>query len=214
MSINDLCNGDMVKRDIPQLVYQVEEALLTWAWLFDHSQHQQSDSAIQFHEAMRNLLTVNSATLSRQEMLYGVQNKLTRLSHSCKDPFVAAFHLEVTHVILEECFHQSIRLFEEGRWAPAMSLLQSKDSELDVLVEFEENNSTRGLKRDEYSDWGLSGDKYGRRAGMLRRDFDMQMAMCKGSQLIHTGDLHFKEAMNGDPDDMMARALLAQDDYR
>jgi hypothetical protein len=96
-----------------------------------------------------------------------------------------------------------------------MSLLKSKDSELDVLVEFEEKNSNQNIIRDDYSQWGLSGESSGEnRAGMLRRDFDMHMAMCKGSQLIHMGDLHFKEAMNGDPGDMMARALLAQDDYR
>jgi hypothetical protein len=40
------------------------------------------------------------------------------------------------------------------------------------------------------------------------------LAMCKCSQLIHLGDLHFKEALNGDPGDMLARGLLAQDDYR
>jgi hypothetical protein len=212
MSINDFCNGDMVKKDIPQLLYQVEEALLTWSWLFEHSQYQQPESAVQLREAMSNLLTVNLVTLVRQDLLYGVQIKLMSLSRSCKDPFVAAFQLEVNHIILEECFHQSIRLFEEGRWAPAMSLLKSKDSELDVLLEHEEKNANQSPMRDDYSEWGLSGQE--NRAGMLRRDFDMHMAMCKGSQLIHMGDLHFKEAMNGDPGDMMTRALLAQDDYR
>jgi hypothetical protein len=96
-----------------------------------------------------------------------------------------------------------------------MSLLKSKDSELDVLVELEEKYANQNILKDDYSEWGFAGGKCGEnRAGMLRGDFDMHMAMCKGSQLIHMGDLHFKAAMNGDPDDMMARALLAQDDYR
>jgi len=214
MFIGDLGNDEIVKQDVPQLVYLVEEAVLTWSWLFGHSQYQDADSAIQIRQAMSKLLDIKSPILSKQDILHGVQVKLARLVRSCKDPFVTAFYREVAHVLLEECFHKSVRLFEEGKWAPAMNLLQSKDSELDVLVEFEERNFSESRRRDDYSKWGLSGDKYEERAGMLRRDFDMHMAMCRGSQLIHTGDLHFKEAINGDPDDMMARALLAQDDYR
>ncbi|KIM28747.1 hypothetical protein M408DRAFT_69128 [Serendipita vermifera MAFF 305830] len=213
-AMNDLSTSDMVKQDLPQVVYQMEEMVLNWTWLVDHPQYQTHDSIIQVREALGNLLNVHTPKLGRQDILQGVQNKIGRLSRSCKDPFISAFRLEVTHIIMEECFHQAIRLFEAGKWAPAMSLLQSKDSELDVLVELEERYFEQDGFKDDYSPWGV-GDTYEQeRAASKRRDFDLQMAMCKGSQLIHTGDLHFKDAMNGDPDDMMSRALLAQDDYR
>jgi len=114
---------------------------------------------------------------------------------------------------MRDIFHQAVGHFEAGRWAQAMNLLYSKDSALDVLVglenEYEANANSltpsTSLLDDGY-DLGT--------ARMLRADFAMQLAMCKGAQLIHTGDLHFSEAEAGEPEDLLARALLAQDDYR
>jgi hypothetical protein len=89
-----------------------------------------------------------------------------------------------------------------------MSLLQSKDAELDVFVELEEK-----LKDNPNSVSGGLGYSLGE-AQLQREEYTTLLAMCKCSQLIHFGDLHFKEALNGDPGDMLARGLLAQDDYR
>lgn len=122
-----------------------------------------------------------------------------------------AIHIETQHAIFEDIFHEAIRHFEAGRWAPAMSLLKSKDSSIDVLVELEEKETERASDVDRVRIW--DNFELGR-AKMVRKDFDMQLAMCRGAQLIHLGDLHFKEAETGEPEDFMAAALLAQDDYR
>jgi hypothetical protein len=89
-----------------------------------------------------------------------------------------------------------------------MSLLQSKDAELDVFVELEEK-----LKDNPNSVSGGLGYSLGE-AQLQREEYTTLLAMCKCSQLIHFGDIHFKEALNGDPGDMLAQGLLAQDDYR
>jgi hypothetical protein len=89
-----------------------------------------------------------------------------------------------------------------------MSLLQSKDAELDVFVELEEK-----LKDNPNSVSGGLGYSLGE-AQLQREEYTTLLAMCKCSQLIHFGDNHFKEALNGDPGDMLVRGLLAQDDYR
>lgn len=214
--MNDLYNEQMVKRDIPQLAYQAEETILTWLWLFDRPRYQHHDSATQLRNTLSNILVSPNATLPKQDILHSVQKRVTKMSQTCSDPFVVAFGFEVSHAILEACFHQAIRLFEDGKWAPAMSHLKSKEAELDVLVEHEErqNKRHRASNDDDYSSWGIGNLYEVGRAEALRNDFAMQLAMCKGSQLIHLGDIHFKDAMSGDPDDMLARALLAQDDYR
>ena len=45
-------------------------------------------------------------------------------------------------------------------------------------------------------------------------DFAMLLVICQGSQLLKTGDSHWDNAINGDPDDLWGNAQLAQDDYR
>jgi hypothetical protein len=93
-----------------------------------------------------------------------------------------------------------------------MSLLQSKDAELDVFVELEEKSKDNPKDNPNSVSGGL-GYSLGE-AQLQREEYTTLLAMCKCSQLIHFGDLHFKEALNGDPGDMLARGLLAQDDYR
>jgi hypothetical protein len=99
-------------------------------------------------------------------------------------------------------------LFRDGKWAQALSLLQSKEAELNVFVELEEK-----LKENPNSVSGGLRYSLGE-ANLQREEYATLLAMCKCSQLIHFGDVHFKEALHGDPGDMLARGLLAQDDYR
>lgn len=61
---------------------------------------------------------------------------------------------------------------------------------------------------------------------MIRADFLAYAAKCQAKMLIQqgkhelyiddqrTGDKHFEVAMSGPSEQMMGRALLAQDDYR
>ena len=42
----------------------------------------------------------------------------------------------------------------------------------------------------------------------------MLHVICRGSQLLMSGDSHWNRAIHGDPDDLWGNAQLAQDDYR
>jgi hypothetical protein len=93
-----------------------------------------------------------------------------------------------------------------------MSTLQSKDATIDVLIGLEDAyERTAVAEADAHSP--LERSEPGR-ARLIRTEFDMQLAMCRASQLICTGDRHFKEAETGMPEDMIGNAQLAQDDYR
>jgi hypothetical protein len=188
----------------------MEEILESWSWLHARPEHHDMECSTRFREVFSSLVTSVPGGPGQHELLYKFQKIFSTTRRVCIDPFILALVGEVTNEILEECFHQAIRLYEAGKWAPSMSLLKSKDAELDVFVELEEK-----LERssdENFSYWGL-GDGFGR-AVDLRRDFSMQLAMCQGSQLLHLGDIHFKDALNGEPEDLLAGALLAQDDYR
>lgn len=115
---------------------------------------------------------------------------------------------ETSHTILQDCLDRANSLYGSGSWVLALSLLTSKDAELDELVELEE-------KLEAYPNFVAHGLGYKQRdAGVIREEYQALFSSCKCSQLIHFGDLHFKEALNGDPEDIFARGLLAQDDFR
>lgn len=205
------CDG-ILKRDVSSVFYHVEEALSTWSWLYTQSPHQLYDCAAGFRQLVMDLVSDPHHSIDRPNFLVAMQKVLQTATRKCKDPFILAARFETSHQLLEDSFHVAIRHYEDGKWVAALNVLKSKASEVDVLVEMEERQNTIGEPLD-FSDWGLwdAGDD---RASILRNDFDLQLAVCQGAQLIHMGDLHFGQAMQGDPDDMMSRALLAQDDYR
>jgi hypothetical protein len=188
----------------------VEEILENWTWLYARPEHHDVECSTKFREVFSHVVTSGLGGPSTQELLYKFQKMFNAARRVCTDPFILALIAEVTNYILEECFHRAIRLYEDGKWAPSMSLLKSKDGELDVFVDIEQK--LEHSSDEIFVSWGL-GDGFGR-AVDLRRDFSMQLAMCQGSQLLHLGDIHFKDALNGEPEDLLAGALLAQDDYR
>jgi hypothetical protein len=138
---------------------------------------------------------------------------LFKVSLAAKDPLLRIVHLEASYTLMREIFHESVKQFEGGKWVRAMNLLSSKESALGVLVELDDTYEV-AWESLRLGDRRLgSGYKVGD-AGTLRDEFAMLLAMCKAAQLLHLGDMHFEEAQNGEPEEVLARALLAQDDYR
>jgi hypothetical protein len=200
----------MNKEDAQNLLSQVDEVLNIWTW--QHAHH---------HAGFLECVSVLRSTLSllphfaRQSghskvIFHGLELRLSK-SAITPDPLILSLRIEACHVALEDTLHHAIRHFEAGRWAPAMSLLKSQDALIDVLVNVEDTYQ-KAAAMD--SSWiPLEGFESGK-ASLTRIEFDMQLAMCRASQLIHMGDMHFREAETGVAEDMMGRAQLAQDDYR
>jgi len=92
-----------------------------------------------------------------------------------------------------------------------MNLLKSQDAAINVLIDLEGAYKEAAAKDKFLPPLDLPES---RNAALTRVEFDMQLAICHTSQLIHTGDLHFKDAETGMAEDMMGHAQLAQDDYR
>lgn len=168
---------------------------------------------MEFSRIITRILSNEDEVAVQQELLQGLQAKLSRRATSTSDPLTIIIHIQISHIELQNIFHQAIHHFQAGRWAPALSLLKSKDSTFDVLISMEERLSRRKIALKRFALWGIGRDFEKGRAEMVRRKFEVQFAICKGSQLMHFGDIHFNEAMNGTPDDLAAKALLALDDY-
>lgn len=211
LAIDSICLNGLCSQDHAEMMYRIDETLATWVWLFANAEFEDADCTDSFRQSLSTAIFDMISTETSANLLVKVQSKLQEVRRNCSDPFLLALLFEVSFEILHEGFHQAIRMYEAGRWANAMSLLRSREGELDVLVEQEEK--LESIEED-FSDWGLGDGFSFDRAEILRADYAMHLAICQGSQLMHSGDLHFKEALNGEAEELMARALLAQDDYR
>lgn len=210
MAIASLCEDGLVRQDHAELLYRMEETLANWTWLYGRPEYHEGDCSTQFRNVFSEAITGGLGGPGKQDLAYKLEKFLKGIRRVCNDPFILALLAEVTHTILEEEFHQAVRLYESGKWAPAMSLLKSKDAELDAFVELEEK--MENYPDENFLNWGLSGG-FGR-AIDLRTDYNVQLSVCQAAQLLHLGDLHFKDALDGEPEDLLAGTLLAQDDYR
>ena len=194
----------------------MDQALTVWRWLYSNDQiaAQGKTAASNFHSVLSDIIFNEHKGLERQDLLHGIQRQLDRASRACKDPYILVLFYETSCSLIEDCFQASVRLYNAGNWAKAMSMLKSKDSEVDVLVELEERIRTQGIVYEE--SWHLETLLGFNRAQVLREETIMQLSRCQAFQLLHSGDVHFMEAMDGDPEEgtTLARALLAQDDYR
>ncbi|CCA69010.1 hypothetical protein PIIN_02869 [Serendipita indica DSM 11827] len=216
-AIEELHVGGLVKRDLHQLLYLFDQALTVWRWLHANDQITPQDEATvsEFHRVLSDVIFSEHKGIERQDLLHGVQRHLDRAVRASKsDSYILVLFYETSASLIEHCFQASVRLYNANNWAKAMSLLKSKDSEVDVLVDLEERIKTQGIIYKE--SWCLDSLLGFSRAQVLREETNMQLSRCQAFQLLHSGDIHFKEAMEGDPEEgeTLARALLAQDDYR
>lgn len=197
----------MNKKTLNEFFFHIEDVLDVWAWHRVHPRAQSLDAVSKFRSTLSLLPDISRQYSPSVDYFLGLQSLLSK-SSVASDPLIIPLRIQVSHPLLEETFHQAIRHFEAGRWAPAMNLLKSQDGAIDVLVGLEDACAAMGGSPSPPERY-----EYGK-AKLTRVEFDMQLAMCRASQLIHTGDWHFKEAETGVPEDMMGRAQLAQDDYR
>ena len=195
---------DMNKQAVNELYFHIEEALDIWAWQRVYPDAQSPDAVSKFQSTLSSLPDIAREYSPSVDIFLGIQSLLSR-SKVALDPLIIPLRIQVSHPSIEETFHEAVRHFEAGRWAPAMSLLKSQDAAIDVLAGLEDVHAA-SLPRGQREENGS--------ARSWRVDFDVQLAMCQASQLLHTGDWHFKEAETGMAEDLMGRAQLAQDDYR
>ena len=198
---------DMNKQDVKELYIHIEVALDVWAWQCAYPHERSPVVVSKFRSTLSFLSDVAHKYSPSVDIFLGIQSLLSR-SKVASDPLVISLRIQVSHPPIEEVFHEAVRHFEAGRWAPAMSLLKSQDAAIDVLAGLEDVHAAiEGSSLPQEPRENVS-------ARLWRVDFDMQLAMCRASQLLHTGDWHFKEAETGMAEDLMGRAQLAQDDYR
>lgn len=202
--------SDTNKADAKTLLSQVDEVLNIWTWQHFHHRAGFLECTPVFRSTLSLLPHFARQSAHSRDIFHDLQLQLSK-SVITSDPLILSLRIESCHVTLEDTLHQAIRYFEAGKWAPAMSLLKSQDGLIGVLVDMEETYiKAAALDRS----WTpFEGFECGR-ARLTRVDFDMQLAMCRASQLIYTGDEHFQQAETGDAEDMMGRVHLAQDDYR
>ena len=198
-------SDDVNKQDVNTLFTRIDEALSIWAWRRAHPRLEFSGEAL-FGTTLSSLLTLTDKGFQSQEIIFLRLQSLLSKSSVASDPLVMPLRIEMYHISFEETFHKAIRHFEAGRWAYAMSLLKSQDAAIDLAIGLEDAYKN---KLNSHELHGLRGN-----ARLTRVEFDMQLAICSASQLIHTGDQHFKEAENCMAEEMMGHAQLAQDDYR
>jgi hypothetical protein len=204
-------NAEMNKQAMRDLFFHVEEVLDIWTWHTAHTHAQANEAMSKFQSTLSYLPEMSRQYSPTVDFCLGLQSLLSKSSLT-SDHRIIPLRIQVSRPPIEEAFHQAIRHFEAGQWALAMNLLNSQDSAIDVLVSLEEkylageSSSSSPRLADHELEYGM--------ARLTRREFDTQLAMCRASQLMHTGDCHFREAETGIAEDMMGRAQLAQDDYR
>ncbi|KAG8826746.1 hypothetical protein FRC19_007759 [Serendipita sp. 401] len=206
--------GGPTKQDMPELLYQVEEVLTVWTWIYRNPQCSFDSCSFALRSALRDLALEHFTGLDNDRYLHSLRERLETAGRKCEDPFIFSVLFEVTYIILDTHLRQAVGLFGKGKWAMAMSMLKGREAELDSFAETEEKRVTKGVGEAAYAMWGM-GDYYiPEKAMMLKREYEIQSSVCRATQLLHVGDLNFQQSMTCDPDDMMAYALLAQDDYR
>jgi hypothetical protein len=212
-----LCTCDKIShKDVPEIIHYIDGAITTCTQLCAHPSFRHAiDSTSQFLRILTHLLcTTSYATpASRQLLLHRFEDRLFKVSSTVKDPLLHIVHLKMSYTLMREVFHESVRQFESGKWVRAMNLLSSKESALGVLVGLDDAYEV-ARESLRLGNCGLESRYKVGDVGTLRDEFVMLLAMCKAAQLIHLGDINFAEAENGEPEEVLARALLAQDDYR
>jgi len=126
---------------------------------------------------------------------------------------IAPLRLSVELARVDSVFYQAVRGYEKGKWAAAKSQLQGEVSNLSVLVELSEKleqSTSPWATEAKLRELGLEPG----RARLTLRDFETYLVLCEATMLMEFGDRHFKEAGEGDAEDLFPRAQLAQDDYR
>lgn len=200
----------MNKGDAENLLSQVDEVLSVWAWQHLHHRAGFLECVSLIRSTLSLLPQIARQSVHSNDIFRDLQLQLSK-STITSDPLILSLRIEAGHAALEDTLHQAIRHFEAGRWALAMSLLKSQDALIDVLVDVEDAYQNAAAVD---SSWTPLEPFESGKANLTRVEFDMQLAMCRASQLIHTGDMHFREAETGVAEDMMGHAQLAQDDYR
>ena len=201
-------------KDVPEILYHIDGAITTRTQLRASPAFRQSSD---FQRVLVHMLCDKSyaTPANRQLLLRGLEDNLFKVSRTVKDPLLRVIHLEISCTLMREIFHDCVRKFEDGKWVRAMSLLSSKESALDVLVGLEDTYEAAWADVSvDLGDRGLTSAYKLGDAKALSDEFAMLLAMCKASQLLHLGDMHFEEAESGEPEEVFARAVLAQDDYR
>lgn len=210
--------NQITHKDVLEILHHIDGAITTRIQLrASPAFPQSSKSTSDFQRVLVHMLSDGSyaTPVNRQLLLRGLEDNLFKVSRTVKDPLLRVIHLEISCTLMREIFHDSVRQFEDGKWVRAMSLLSSKESALDVLVGLEDTYEAAwadvsvGL-----GDCGLTSAYKVGDARALSDEFAMLLAMCKASQLLHLGDMHFEDVESGEPEEVFARALLAQDDYR
>jgi hypothetical protein len=209
-AVNLFQKTDMNKQDLNDFLSHLDEALDIWAWRCVHPNSGFLNADAIFRKTLSSLPDVIHQCYHPEDTFRRLQSLLAK-SKASSDPLLMPLRMVISYFLLEKALHESIRHFEAGRWAQAMSLLKSQDAAVSVLMELEDTYE-RAAAKDNSSSL-LRGYELGT-ARLTRTDFDLQHAICQGSQLIHTGDWHSREAEVGMAEDMMGRAQLAQDDYR
>jgi hypothetical protein len=209
-AVNLFQKTDMNQQDLNDFLSHFDEALDIWAWRCVHPNSGFLHADAIFRKTLSSLPDVVRQCSHPEDTFRHLQSLLAK-SKVSSDPLLMPLRMVVSHFFLEKALHEAVRHFEAGRWAPAMSLLKSQDAAVSVLMELEDAYE-RAAAKDNSSSL-LRGYELGT-ARLTRTDFDLQLAICQGSQLVHTGDWHFREAEVGMAEDMMGRAQLAQDDYR